>query len=449
MIKLLGCNKKWNLLAITRNFSRMEEIKKYSLKKHLKNYLEKQKEIVLGNKSAILPYEKQKINYMERPLDKAFYPMQHPEKLDYKDKGIISYKPKPRNLAEFYKLPSEAIEFKEEPFESPIDSKCLDVCILGLANAGKSLLLNNLVGRTVSAVSPKYNTTTETSIGIYTEIRDKIQLNIFDTPGAIRVGNNEKGSLLETAAWDTIVDCDKVLFVVDCLRTMNSTLKDAIKRLRNTTRSAAEQLYLDRIKANRDDKTLPTLEELNQELAEIEEIDEDNPSQISTVLLLNKVDLATDKEKLKTLQREIEDIGQFEKTMIISAKTGYGIDELKKYLLESAKTRPWNHNPKTKSLQSEADKALEIMRQEIFKHYWHEIPYNVNVKLVSWVPRTNGELILDYQLDAQHKTQVKMLLGKRGRIMEEVKAACTAELCKLLGRPVKINVAVTVSNKKR
>jgi len=423
----------------SRYFSKVNELEKYSLKKHLNIYLKRQELIKTSDK--LTKEEEEEVSYMQTPLEKTFYPSQHPKNLDYLDTGIISYKPRVRNLVPFYNLPAEATKFTEAAYVSPPESRALDICILGPANAGKSALFNQLVGITVSAVSPKYNTTRESTKGILTE--HNTQLCLYDTPGAIGVNNNANTKILVTKAWNIMNECDKVLFVVDSVKHLNEALKSTVKRLRNTIRSAAEQRYLDKLKAIRDNKSLPTMKELREELAELEEIDDDdNAPQIPSILLLNKIDLATSKAKLRALQRELEDLGQFEKTLFISAKTGYGIENLKQILVSGAKSRPWSHNPKTKSVQCQAEKAGELMRQELYNKFYEDIPYNVGIKIISWVPRSNGELIIDYQLDVPRKKQVGILLGKRGRIMEEVKAQCVAELCKLFSRPIKIKVNI-------
>ncbi len=433
-----------------RGFSKMSMLEKYSLKQHMKDYTEKKIALLSGSKGTDLLKKEEAAVAMQRPLDSTFYPRQHPQKLDYADTGIISYKPPVRNLAQFYHLPSEAVTFAEEPFESPPNSKEIDACIIGPPNAGKSLLFNSIVGKTVSAVSPKYNTTNDSITGVYTDLNTRSQICLVDTPGAVRIKNNPNSKLLITKAWEAISDCDKVVFVVDSAKHVNAAIRDAVKRLRNTTRSSGETRYLEQLKAARRSDKVPSLTELKKELADIEAIeDEETPAQVPSVLVLNKLDLATKKSAVKALQRELEDLGQFEKTFFISALTGFGVPDLVKYLMENCKSRPWQYNPKTRSLQCEAEKAAEIMRQELYKKYYKNVPYEVGIKIASWVPRSNGELIIDYQLETTTKVQMGILLGKEGRILDEVKQSCVAELCKLLCRPIKIKVNVVAREKLR
>lgn len=435
--------RQWKIVSRIRNFSKMSIVEKYSLKVHKEKYIKK-KMLESEDAPPVKKNELEERNYIQRKLDTTFYPKQHPKNLDFQDTSIISWKPPVRNLAKFYKLPLEALEFNEEPFTSPPDSKSVDVCIIGAPNAGKSLLFNQLIGKTVSAVSNKSYTTDNSVLGVYTDLPTKTQLCLHDTPGATKAFNNSKSSLLVTRAWETIEDCDKVIFVADAVKHVNTAIKDAVKRLRNSTRTTSEQRFLDRIKASRDDGDIPLPSELKKEFLEIAEQDEDLPAQVPSVLVINKMDLVTNKSKTKMreLQHELEDLGQFEKTLFVSALTGFGMDELKKYLLGNAKNRPWEYHPNTKSTQSEVEKVGEILRQEIFKKYFEELPFKIIIKVMSWVPRSNGELIVDYQIDTHTAQQRGIILGEKGRILRDVRESCQAELCKLLNRPVRINIKV-------
>lgn len=94
-----------------------------------------------------------------------------------------------------------------------------------------------------------------------------------------------------------------------------------------------------------------------------------------TILVLNKVDLVTNKIKFRDLQNELEDLGEFEKVFHVSAMTGFGMIDLRNYLLSRAKARNWEHHPAKVSNHSEVEKAEEAMKQAIFEKYFKEIPY--------------------------------------------------------------------------
>ena len=118
-----------------------------------------------------------------------FKPVQHPSNLHGEDLGIVSYKVPPKNLTPYYKVPDLALMEADQVFynHSPPGSRSIEACLLGAPNAGKSSLLNAIVGKGVSAVSNKYNTTDEVSRGIYTDIDERTQLVLLDTPGVIKM----------------------------------------------------------------------------------------------------------------------------------------------------------------------------------------------------------------------------------------------------------------------
>jgi GTP-binding protein Era len=118
--------------------------------------------------------------------------------------------------------------------DSPIGSRSLEACLLGAPNAGKSSLMNFIVGKNVSAVSDKYNTTDEAVKGIYTDFDERTQIVFMDTPGVTKMNNSMRSNLLVSKAWDEIPSQDLAIFVVDSVRRLSMDVKGAIVRLSNT-----------------------------------------------------------------------------------------------------------------------------------------------------------------------------------------------------------------------
>lgn len=167
-----------------------------------------------------------------------------------------------------------------------------------------------------------------------------------------------------------------------------------------------------------------------------------------SVLVMNKVDLVTNKVKLRDLQNELEDLGNFEKIFHVSALTGFGLDTLRDYLLSKAKLRKWQHHPELISQHSEVEKAEEAMKQAIFEKFFKEIPYQIGIKVTGWVPKLNGELRIDIALDVKNDTQKKMLLGEKGRIIREVRERAQQILIEKIQRPVSMFVEVKIRRNK-
>lgn len=143
------------------------------------------------------------------------------------------------------------------------------------------------------------------------------------------------------------------------------------------------------------------------------------------ILVMNKVDIVDNKRKMRTLQSEIEDLARFEQIFHISCETGFGVPNLREYLMSQAKERPWVYNPHVVSEKSPVERAEECMKQAIMEKYFEELPYLIGVKVISWVPKLSGELRIDFSLDVRNKVQIGMVLGESGRILKEVRQRAT------------------------
>jgi GTP-binding protein Era len=114
------------------------------------------------------------------------------------------------------------------------------------------------------------------------------------------------------------------------------------------------------------------------------------------ILVMNKVDLIDNKRKMRTLQSEIEDLARFEAIFHVSCETGFGVQNLKEYLISQAKEREWIYNPSLVSEKSPVERAEEAMKQAIMEKYFEELPYQIGSKVVAWVPKINGTLRVDF-----------------------------------------------------
>jgi ribosome biogenesis GTPase A len=139
----------------------------------------------------------------QKMLRDRLKPIQHPAHLDSEDTHIIKHSVPAKNLTPYEHVPIDALAKLDLLCkESPLKSKFLQACILGAPNAGKSSLLNTMVGKNISAVSNKVNTTDEASKGIFTDVARKTQLALVDTPGVTKASNTMRSKLLVTRAWD-------------------------------------------------------------------------------------------------------------------------------------------------------------------------------------------------------------------------------------------------------
>ena len=117
--------------------------------------------------------------------------------------------------------------------------------------------------------------------------------------------------------------------------------------------------------------------------------------QLPVTLVMNKVDLVTNKRRLRSLQSELNDMCRFEEVFHVSCETGFGMEDLRQYLLDNAVARPWKYDPQMISEKSPVERAEEAVKQAVMEKYFKEIPYQTGIKVTGWTPKLNGELRID------------------------------------------------------
>jgi GTP-binding protein Era len=419
-------------------FSELTRVKKFFPKKSLDYLIDKK--IKLKENQVYEGMTSSNTNELAKvdPNAPEFYPKQHPKLINNSDTSIISYKPPVMNLSPYHRVHTDAQILRLAEFTSPIDSKHLDIGILGPPNAGKSSLMNTIIGRNLSAVSGKYGTTYETIEGVYTDVSERVQLVFKDTPGATKNSKSIRSKRILTRAWKIIPECDRLLFVVDAVKHLDITTSEAIRRLLSHKYKPTLLKILSRMK-NVDDISIDDIEKIQKE-----EIDkqEHEPRNISTLLVMNKVDLVVNKRKLRNLQEELEDLGAFDKVFHVSCTTGYGIDGLIDYLKANAVRRNWKYHPDQKSTQTEIQRCEEILKQIIFNRFYQEFPYQTGIMMISWVPQNNGELKVGFQVEVKNEDSISMVLGEKGRTIKEIRLELDKELTVLYQQPVKSSIEV-------
>lgn len=177
------------------------------------------------------------------------------------------------------------------------------------------------------------------------------------------------------------------------------------------------------------------------------EFPEHTPRNLSSILVLNKVDLVENKRKLKTLQEELEDLGAFDKVFHVSCETDFGINALKAYLSAEALRRPWRHHPDLASTQTEVDKAEQILKQIIYNRFYKEIPYDLIAYVTSWVPMSNGQLKIDFNVEVKYDVQISMVIGKDSKVVKELREEADRQLALHFQMPVRVNLFVVKRKK--
>lgn len=275
--------------------------------------------------------------------------------------------------------------------------RCGFIAVIGAPNAGKSTLVNALVGAKVTIVSRKVQTTRIPVRGIVVE--GTSQLVFLDTPGIFRPRRRLDRAMVE-AAWAGALDADIVVLLVDSLK----GITEDVERI------------LDRLGEARGLK----------------------------VLVLNKVDRLADKSKLLTLTDELTKRVEFERVFMVSALTGSGLKDLKSYLVEVAPPGPWHYPPDELSDLTDRRLAAEITREKIYERLHEELPYSITVETTDWKTKRDGSVRIDQTIYVERESQRKIVLGKGGATVKQISMEARKELAELLGHPVHLFLYVKV-----
>lgn len=274
--------------------------------------------------------------------------------------------------------------------------RCGHVAIIGAPNAGKSTLVNALVGQKVAIVSPKAQTTRTRLMGIALE--GDAQIILVDTPG-IFAPNRRLDRAMVAAAWEGASDADLILMVVD-------------------GRAGAG----------------PKVEKILEGL-----VNRPEPKW----LVLNKVDIAA-KEKLLALTEKILGLCPFEQIYYVSASTADGLAELKSAIGASMPEGEWHFPEDQVSDASERLAAAEITREQLYLQLHEELPYASTVETEKYSERPDGSIEIYQQILVERETQRAIVLGKGGSRIKAIGAAARKEIGDLMGVPVHLFLHVKV-----
>lgn len=275
-------------------------------------------------------------------------------------------------------------------------TRCGVVAVLGAPNAGKSTLVNALVGQKVAIVSAKAQTTRARLMGIALE--GETQIILADTPG-IFAPKRRLDRAMVSAAWEGAEAADAIVLVVDALKQRRHELEPLLESL-----------------AHRAERKL---------------------------LVLNKVDAAV-KETLLELAQNLTAKVAFDEVFYVSALTGDGVAELKHRLAELMPEGPWHYPEDQVSDASERLLAAEVTREQLYRQLHEELPYDSAVRPESYTVRKDGSIEIRQQIVIGRDSQKAIVLGKRGARIKAIGEAARTELSELLGVPVHLFLHVKV-----
>jgi GTP-binding protein Era len=276
------------------------------------------------------------------------------------------------------------------------NQKCGLVAIVGAPNAGKSTLVNALVGQKVAIVSPKAQTTRTRLMGV--AIAGDTQLLLVDTPGIFEPKRRLERAMV-AAAWGGAEGADLLVLVVDAKGGLGSKVTTIAESLK----------------------------------------DRPEPKH----LVLNKVDLA-DKAKLLLHAERLNALVDFEETWFVSAQTGDGLVELKAALAAAMPAGPWHFPEDQVSDASERALASEVTREQLYLQLHAELPHASTIETEKYEERADGSVEIHQQILVERPTQRAIVLGKGGARIKEIGARARTELSAITGKPVHLYLHVKV-----
>ncbi len=279
------------------------------------------------------------------------------------------------------------------------ERRCGFVALIGAPNAGKSTLLNRLVGRKLAIVTPKAQTTRSRLLGI--AVAGAAQLIFVDTPG-IFTPRRRLDRAMVAAAWAGAEDADATILLVDAARCRGGS-PDA------DTRNILERL----------------------------------PGERPAILALNKIDLVR-RDTLLGLADTLFRERKFDSVFMISGLTGDGVDDLKRHLAATVPVGPWLFPEDQLSDAPERWLAAEITREQVFLQLHDELPYAATVETEAWQERPDGSVRIDQIVYVRRPGQRAIVLGEGGKRIKAIGARAREELADLLGRRVHLFLFVKV-----
>ena len=279
------------------------------------------------------------------------------------------------------------------------DTRCGFVALVGATNAGKSTLINRLVGTKVSIVSHKVQTTRNIVRGI--ALSGRSQIVFVDTPGIFAPRRRLDRAMVETA-WGGARDADIVAVLVDAAKGITPDVAELI------TKSG----------------------ELPQ----------------PRILLLNKIDLVP-REALLALTAEANRLAGFEETFMISATGGDGLDDVVAWLAQAVPPGPWLYPEDEVSDVAVRQLAAEITREKLFERLHQELPYQTTVETDLWAEQKDGSVRVEQTIFVARDGQKKIVIGKGGASIKAISTAARVEIAEIAERRVHLFLFVKVREK--
>ncbi|WP_353890844.1 GTPase Era [uncultured Sneathiella sp.] len=278
-------------------------------------------------------------------------------------------------------------------------TRCGYVALVGAPNAGKSTLLNQLVGAKIAIVTPKVQTTRTRVTAIAIEADS--QIIFVDTPGIFKPSRRLEKAMVD-AAWGGAQDSDRIVLIIDAAKGISADVERIIAGLEKNGRRAH--------------------------------------------VILNKIDILK-RDSLLALAQSLSDRGIFDEIYMISALTGDGVADLRAALATEMPEGPWLYPEDQLALAPMRQLAAEVTREKLFMRLNQELPYSLTVETESWEERKDGSVKIQQVVYVSRANHKPIILGKGGQAIKKVGALAREELEEMLERRVHLFLFVKVREK--
>ncbi|MEX0583491.1 MAG: GTPase Era [Sneathiella sp.] len=278
-------------------------------------------------------------------------------------------------------------------------TRCGYVALVGAPNAGKSTLLNQLVGAKIAIVTPKVQTTRTRVTAI--AIEGDSQVIFVDTPGIFKPSRRLERAMVD-AAWSGAEDADRIVLIIDAVKGITADVERIIAGL-----------------------------EKNQRRAHV---------------ILNKVDIVR-RDSLLGLAKKLSERGIFDEIYMLSALTGDGVEDLRSALAKEMPEGPWLYPEDQLALAPMRQLAAEITREKLFMRLNQELPYSLTVETESWEERKDGSIKIQQVVFVSRANHKPIVLGKGGQTIKKVGELARADLEESLGCRVHLFLFIKVREK--
>ncbi len=277
------------------------------------------------------------------------------------------------------------------------ERRCVFVAAVGATNAGKSTLVNALVGVKVSIVSHKAQTTRAPIRGI--AIEGQSQIVFVDTPGIFKPKRKLDRAMVD-AAWGGAADADIVMLVIDAAKGLDDVARKIIDGLRS--------------------------------------------ARVPRIAALNKIDHIEDKGRLLELAKSVDSLAAFDRIFMVSALTGAGVADLRAYLAAAAPAGPWHYAEDDVTDMPLRMLAAEITRERIYHWLHEELPYKTTVETTSWKTLKDGSARVEQTIYVERDGQKSIVLGKGGATIKKISMEARRGIAEAAEHPIHLFLFVKV-----